>query len=319
MEWFSVWLPLASQLVVPVSLLAWTAFGRHTTRARWIARAALVSTYVLAIGIAGLWLVLPWWLPFAYGALLAWIVVRRSRRNYSQAPRPPDIFGRAVTALTGALALLLVGVTGGALAGRRPPAEPIDLAFPLRSGTYLVVNGGSQALINAHVGTLEGERFAPYRGQSYGVDLVRINGVGLRVRGVLPADPAAYLIFGDPVLAPCGGRVVIAEDGAPDMPPPQADRAHMAGNHVILECGAVWVILGHLQRGSVVASTGQVVEPGHVLGRVGNSGNTGEPHLHVHAQRPGSTTAPLSGDPVPVRLGGRYLVRNDRIPAGREP
>jgi Peptidase family M23 len=319
MEWFSVWLPLTSQLVVPVSLLAWMAFGRHTSRARWIARAALVATYVLAIGIAGLWLVLPWWLPFAYGALLAWTVVRPSRRSYLQAPRSPDIFGRAVTALTGALALLLVVVTGVALEGRRPPAEPIDLAFPLRSGTYLVVNGGSQVLVNAHVGTLEGERFARYRGQSYGVDLVRINGVGLRVPGVLPADPAAYLIFGDPVLAPCGGRVVIAEDGAADMPPPQADRAHMVGNHVILECGAVWVILGHLQRGSVVASTGQVVEPGHVLGRVGNSGNTGEPHLHVHVQRPGATTAPLSGDPVPVRLGGRYLVRNDRIPTGREP
>ena len=93
----------------------------------------------------------------------------------------------------------------------------------------------------------------------------------------------------------------------------------MPSNHVILECGGVWVIMGHLQRGSVVASTGQVVEPGEALGRVGNSGNTGEPHLHVHAQRPGSTSAPLSGDPVPVRFGGRYLVRNDRIATGREP
>ena len=38
-----------------------------------------------------------------------------------------------------------------------------------------------------------------------------------------------------------------------------------------------------------------------------------DPHLHVHARRPGSTTAPLSGEPVPIRLGGRYLVRNDRV------
>ena len=60
------------------------------------------------------------------------------------------------------------------------------------------------------------------------------------------------------------------------------------------------------------------MEPGHVLGRVGNSGNTGEPHLHVHAQRPGSTIAPLSGEPVPIRLGGRYLVRNDRVHSHRE-
>ena len=36
MAWFSVWLPLVSQLVVPVSLLAWLAFGRHATKARTI-------------------------------------------------------------------------------------------------------------------------------------------------------------------------------------------------------------------------------------------------------------------------------------------
>ena len=92
----------------------------------------------------------------------------------------------------------------------------------------------------------------------------------------------------------------------------------MAGNHVILECGSVWIVLGHLQRGSVAVHVGEITELGHVIGRVGNSGNTGEPHLHVHAQRPGSTIAPLSGEPVPIRLGGRYVVRNDRVRADRE-
>jgi murein DD-endopeptidase MepM/ murein hydrolase activator NlpD len=111
---------------------------------------------------------------------------------------------------------------------------------------------------------------------------------------------------------------VIAVDGAQDMPPPLADRTHMVGNHVILGCGAVWVVLGHLQRGSVAVHAGAVVEPGQPLGRVGNSGNTGEPHLHIHAQLPGTATAPLSGEPVPVRLGGRYLVRNDRVRTDRE-
>ena len=71
MEWFSVWLPLVSQLVVPLSLLAWLAFARHAGKARAIAVTALVATYILAIGVAGLWLVLPGWLclaNFASGA-----------------------------------------------------------------------------------------------------------------------------------------------------------------------------------------------------------------------------------------------------------
>ena len=313
----AVGLPLVSQLVVPVSLLAWLAFGRHATKARSVVVAALVATYVVAIGIAGLWLVIPWWLPFAYGVVVVWTIARRLRGN-DGTQRPLVVSGRAATVLIGALTMLLLGTIGLALASRRPPGDHVDLMLPLGSGTYLVVNGGSQALTNAHLGTLEGERFAPYRGQSYGVDLVRLNRVGLRVPGLLPADPAAYFIYGDPVLAPCQGRVVFAEDGAADMPPPQADRAHMAGNHVILECGSVWIVLGHLQRGSVAVHAGQITELGHVLGLVGNSGNTGEPHLHVHAQRPGSTIAPLSGEPVPIRLGGRYLVRNDRVRAHRE-
>ena len=44
-----------------------------------------------------------------------------------------------------------------------------------------------------------------------------------------------------------------------------------------------------------------------------NSGNTGEPHLHVHAQRPGPVGAPLGGDPLPLLFGGRFPVRGDRI------
>ena len=318
MEWFSLWLPLVSQLAVPVSLLAWLAFGRHAMKARAIAVVALVATYVLAIGIAGLWLVLPWWLPFGYGAVVVWTIARRLRGGDRRPERPRTIWRPVLTVSISALAVLFLSIVGLALAGRRPPCDPVDLTFPLGSGTYLVVNGGSQTLTNAHLGTLEGERFAPYRGQSYGVDLVRINRFGLRAPGLLPADPAAYLIYGDPVFAPCRGRVVAAADGAADMPPPQADRAHMSGNHVILECGSEWIVLGHLQQGSVAVHAGQITELGHVLGLVGNSGNTGEPHLHVHAQRPGSTIAPLSGEPVPIRLCGRYLVRNDRVRADRE-
>jgi hypothetical protein len=46
---------------------------------------------------------------------------------------------------------------------------------------------------------------------------------------------------------------------------------------------------------------------------VGNSGNSDEPHLHIHAQRPGVLWDPFKGDPLPMRFEGRFLVRNDRI------
>src|SRR5690606_10869318 len=128
---------------------------------------------------------------------------------------------------------------------------------------------------------------------------------GRRTQGILPPDPAVYAIFGDTVFAPCTGRVSAAVDGLPDMSPPLPDREHMAGNHVLLTCGTATVLLAHLQRGSVWVMEGDEVRVGDALGRVGNSGNTGEPHLHIHAQRPGVASMPLGGEPLPIRLDGR--------------
>ena len=184
------------------------------------------------------------------------------------------------------------------------------LAFPLMDGTFQIVNGGSNSLLNAHFATLEGERFRPFRGQSYAVDIVQINRFGLRANGIQPADPAQYVIFGSPVYAPCAGTVIETENGREDMPPPQTDRANLTGNHALLDCGEFLVLLAHFKKGSVVVSTGQTVEIGQLLGQVGNSGNTGEPHLHIHAQRRGTQAASLNGEPVWVIFDGAFLVRN---------
>ncbi len=62
---------------------------------------------------------------------------------------------------------------------------------------------------------------------------------------------------------------------------------------------------------------GSTVGTDTLLGRVGNTGNTGEPHLHIHAQRPGTPTMPLSGEPLPIRLNGWYPVRNLRYTSRR--
>jgi murein DD-endopeptidase MepM/ murein hydrolase activator NlpD len=68
-----------------------------------------------------------------------------------------------------------------------------------------------------------------------------------------------------------------------------------------------------LSPGSVQVRAEDAVATGDWLGCVGNSGNTGEPHLHVHAQRPGPVGAPLGGDPLPILFDGRFPVRRDRV------
>lgn len=44
-------------------------------------------------------------------------------------------------------------------------------------------------------------------------------------------------------------------------------------------------ITAHLQPGSVAVAQGDTVAEGEVVGRCGNSGNTSEPHIHLHHQQ----------------------------------
>lgn len=73
------------------------------------------------------------------------------------------------------------------------------------------------------------------------------------------------------------------------------------------------VTLRHLKQGSVQVSAGDRVFAGQEIGKIGNSGDSGEPHLHIHAQRSGSDAAALDGDPLPMMFANRYLVRNARF------
>ena len=317
------------QLVVPLVLIAW--MGLAPPRA-WLAfwlQVVATASALWTMALLGIWLVPPWWAPHAFGAALAVTVGLGLRRRLPFVSALPVAWGAWLCAGI----FLVLGMASayglvGALRSRMVlPLEAVNLSIPLEPGSYLVVNGGSDIHTNAHLMTLDAgvPRFREWRGQSYGVDIVKLDAFGLRARGVLPADPKAYAIYGARVLAPCAGQVLLAVDGLPDMQVPEVDREHLAGNHVMLRCAdadsntnmssGADVLLGHLQPGSVQVRAGASVAVGDWLGSVGNSGNTGEPHLHVnaHAQRPGPVGAPLRGDPLPLLFGGRFPVRGDRI------
>ena len=95
-----------------------------------------------------------------------------------------------------------------------------------------------------------------------------------------------YYVYGFPVLAPASGAVFAAHDGEVDVPI-SGRRLALAGlgNHVGLKVGQdQYLFIGHLQPGSVQVAVGERVTIGQALGRVGNSGNSSEPHVHLHLQ-----------------------------------
>ncbi len=74
-------------------------------------------------------------------------------------------------------------------------------------------------------------------------------------------------------------------DGTPGSTPTTDPTLHPAGNHVVIEVGdGEYVLMAHLQPGSVAVSEGQAVQPGDLIGLTGNSGNSSEPHVHIHLQ-----------------------------------
>ena len=126
-----------------------------------------------------------------------------------------------------------------------------------------------------------------------------------------------YGCYGIPVLAPVSGLVTIAHDGEPDEVPGVVSNNYTAptGNHVVIQLQetGTYLVIAHLKPGSVAVKAGETVEEGQVIGACGNSGNTSEPHIHIHHQRQDPAVFPLNfaeglplyfrdhnGNPMPV-------------------
>lgn len=110
-----------------------------------------------------------------------------------------------------------------------------------------------------------------------------------------------YYCFDAPVLSPCYGVVVRAEDSLPDLAPGTVDSKNNWGNFLLigLECG-LYVLLAHLRQHSLFVSVGEQVVPGAQVARCGNTGRSMHPHLHLHVQK----TALLGSATYPFHLLG---------------
>jgi hypothetical protein len=196
------------------------------------------------------------------------------------------------------------------LAYRLPASNPVPLSFPLKNGTYYIANGGNNTLLNPHLTFLNNPK---YQGNSYAIDILKLNQFGLRASKLLPDRLEDYAIFGEPLYAPCAGTVSSTENSLPDLIPPQRDLQHKMGNHILLECKNATIVLAHLQQGSIKVKSGDRITTDRLVAKIGNTGKTDEPHLHIHAQRPGSSADLFETEPLPMLFADRFLVRNQQV------
>ena len=141
--------------------------------------------------------------------------------------------------------------------------------------------------------------------EEFALDIAKIGESGLSHKG----DGTRfndYYAYGADVLAAANGRVTsVANDQLEDpsamqrpnesqeayfarLQKEQAERlakgpTAIAGNYVMIDHGKnEYSLYAHLQPGSVRVHVGDQVKTGDVLGKLGSSGNSTEPHLHFH-------------------------------------
>jgi hypothetical protein len=115
-----------------------------------------------------------------------------------------------------------------------------------------------------------------------------------------------YGIFGRDVHSPVEGTVISIHDGEDDITPNTDEFTSSSGNYIYIKSKdtGTYLVLAHLKKDSICVKIGDSVSKGEVLGKVGNSGTTSEPHLHLQHQKqdPRSVKFTICAEGLPMKL-----------------
>ena len=160
------------------------------------------------------------------------------------------------------------------------PKLRFPLAIPMSQNIKWVPINGFDTLYHrtAFVPTATDEHFFAQR---YAANFVMGNIHTQQPAPIGATTKEQHYAWNRKVISASAGTVVAAEDGNPDMELGINDFDHPLGNHVVIRHpDGVYLMYGHLRNGSIQVQTGDVVEVGQNLGRVGSSGQTDIPTLH---------------------------------------
>jgi murein DD-endopeptidase MepM/ murein hydrolase activator NlpD len=149
-----------------------------------------------------------------------------------------------------------------------------SLQFPAE-GTWFTVWGGTTREQNYHIA---------YRSQRGAFDFLILGSQNKTYRGHGTKNED-YYAFGQPLYAVCDAEVFRITTGVEDNRPGVMNAEQMLGNSVTLKTEHdEYIVYAHFQKGTLAVREGDRVTKGMYLGNCGNSGNSSEPHLHLHVQ-----------------------------------
>lgn len=300
------------QLLVLGLVLIWFALCQRRSRNDLIFKTLAVAALLVGLWQGSVWVYPPYWGLIILALIFILIAIWKSYRPVHNTA----LWRSTLSNIPPVLMMIVGGFLGffGLMGhGQNPAGQVAYLTSPIGPDDgACVLSGGLNGLVNQHIFESEAPQDI---GQKFALDIIGSDLYGFRVRqrdrlNPKPSELESYLAYGMPVYAPCDGRVIWAVGNQPDQPIGQKNRVN--GNAVVLACADAHIWMAHLQPDSLAVSKGQQVEAGKFVARIGNSGHSEEPHLHLHAETIVKRGDPWThGEPVHMRINGKLMAHGD--------
>lgn len=304
-------------LFVPLFLIVWLWKRKNSSKLSFLIKVFCIGSFLVAI----------FWAPYREitvgyytNYILLALFLSASVLSFLKARKLPVFTKMQTVGIVGScigiiLTLCFSYINIDAFTALSYSEEPVDFMFPLKNGSYAVIQGGNGAssyLVNYHynawkLGTPEDTL------SKYSTDIIKINRLGFCYKSFdflfnsdLPKDLSKYEMFGETLYSPCDGEVWNVDDGNADVLPTK-DEGYTIGNSVTIKFNDnYYVALHHLEEGTITVGEGDMVKRGQPIAKIGNSGNTNMPHLHIQAWK----IEGVNYIGVPIVFGNSFPVKN---------
>ncbi|MGB8800096.1 MAG: M23 family metallopeptidase [Candidatus Acidiferrales bacterium] len=212
--------------------------------------------------------------PGEFGVAFLWV-------NFDKLEDIPPAIAERISVKIGNYPEALSVITPPTSVNKNPV---VVISSPLVGEDWVAAGGPSNT--SAHRRALIPINGHAYISQRFAIDWVQVYPDGKTYKGD-PSDNKNYRAYGTEIHAVADGVVTQVGDGIPQNTPGAKSLAvpitleTIGGNHVIMEIGnGLFAFYAHMQPGSLRVKVGDKVTRGQVLGLLGNTGNSSEPHLH---------------------------------------
>lgn len=185
--------------------------------------------------------------------------------------------------------------------------KPFKLSFPFKNGSFVIIDGGDgkkSFFTNYHY-----RYWKKDASMRYAADIIKMNKYGFYNTGYMPKDNNKYFIYNEVLYSPVDGKVIDVKNETEDSISHSGKYSGGLGNRIVIKKDNYYVVLGHLKKDSIKVSEGQIISKGDYLAKIGSTGYSPRPHLHMQVMYSEDSNY-WQGKGVPIMFNNKIPHRN---------